>query len=459
MDTTSIKNVKSVFMGTLGAVSKNQSLSGSESFAKVFDQTQGAKGGSGSSQEFEVSNSNKADNVKDYNKLTNHGKTDQLKEKMEQLEKISEEDRMQAAVEEAGAMMVEKAAETLEVSVEEVESVMEALGLTAVDLLNCENLTKIVLALNPQMDALSLMTDETFFTDLKSLMNTANELMLQLQKEFQLTEEGLNQYLESLPELLGNDLTAEELVDPGMVSQEVEEAADSNAKDTFLLFKDNTETAAVDNSLEASAALKTEEAGQGRESTRGDENSAAGKESFSQTIMRQLTEAVEKADAAQSVYSASGEDIINQITDYIKLHVKPQTTELELQLHPASLGNVKVQIASTEGVLTATFTTQNEAVKAALEAQLIQLKENFEQQGLKVESVEVNVAAHGFERSLDQQSDQNRQYEENNKRSGRRIRLSGIDGLEGLMEEELPEEDQVVVDMMLRNGNTVDYTV
>ena len=132
---------------------------------------------------------------------------------------------------------------------------------------------------------------------------------------------------------------------------------------------------------------------------------------------------------------------------------------MELQLHPASLGNVKVQIASTEGVLTATFTTQNEAVKAALEAQLIQLKDNFAQQGLKVESIEVNVQTQGFERSLDQQNQQNSQKEEKNKRSGRRIRLEGLGALEDISLEEMPEEDKVVADMMIRNGNLVDYTV
>ena len=104
---------------------------------------------------------------------------------------------------------------------------------------------------------------------------------------------------------------------------------------------------------------------------------------------------------------------MNQITEQIRVHVKQDTTEMELQLHPASLGSVKVQLTSAGGVLTAVFTTENEAVKAALESQLIQLKENFSQQGLKVESVEVNVSTQGFERSLDEQEQQQRRFEEN----------------------------------------------
>ena len=132
-----------------------------------------------------------------------------------------------------------------------------------------------------------------------------------------------------------------------------------------------------------------------------------------------------------------------------------------MQLHPASLGNIKVQLASTEGVLTAIFTTENEAVKAALEAQLVQLKDNFAQQGLKVESVEVNVSAQGFERSLDQQEQQgqNRFQNANGRNRSRRIRLNGIDGAEGVLPEDMAEDDRIVADMMIRNGNSVDITV
>ena len=44
---------------------------------------------------------------------------------------------------------------------------------------------------------------------------------------------------------------------------------------------------------------------------------------------------------------------------------------MELQLHPASLGNVKVQLVSTGGVLNAIFTTENEAVKAAVDGKTV----------------------------------------------------------------------------------------
>ena len=185
------------------------------------------------------------------------------------------------------------------------------------------------------------------------------------------------------------------------------------------------------------------------------------KERVYQQFVNQLTEAIDNAAGSSSSYGVNGQEILRQITDYIRVHVNVETTEMELQLHPASLGNIKVQLASTEGALTAIFTTENEAVKAALEAQLVQLKENFAQQGLKVESVEVNVSTQGFERSLDQQEQQgqNQFQEANGRNRSRRIRLNGIDGTEDVLPEDMAEEDRIVADMMIRNGNSVDITV
>jgi flagellar hook-length control protein FliK len=86
------------------------------------------------------------------------------------------------------------------------------------------------------------------------------------------------------------------------------------------------------------------------------------------------------------------QNIYDQIADYMKIQLKPETTSLEIQLHPANLGTVNVHLTEKQGMLTAEFTTQNEAVKAAVESQIVQLKNQFEEQGIKVEAVEVSVA-------------------------------------------------------------------
>ena len=142
--------------------------------------------------------------------------------------------------------------------------------------------------------------------------------------------------------------------------------------------------------------------------------------------------------------------------DYMRVQLKPDMSNLEMQLHPASLGSLQVQVASKGGVVTAQFFTQNETVKAALESQMIQLKESFAEQGVKVEAIEVTVQTHEFERNLNQGQGQRSGEEPARKSRPRRIDLSG-----GMSPEELEildEQERLAADMMAANGNSVDYT-
>ena len=93
----------------------------------------------------------------------------------------------------------------------------------------------------------------------------------------------------------------------------------------------------------------------------------------------------------------SPEEIVRQIIDAVKVNVNRTSTEMELQLHPESLGKVNLVVAAKDGIITAQIAAQDEAVKNVIENQLVMLKESFEQQGLKVEAVAVTVQSHGFE--------------------------------------------------------------
>ena len=128
---------------------------------------------------------------------------------------------------------------------------------------------------------------------------------------------------------------------------------------------------------------------------------------------------------------------------------------MEMQLHPQSLGNVQIHIANKEGTITAQFTTENEAVRATLEGQMIQLKERFEEQGIKVETIEVTVETHSFDQNLGQNQSQG---EEDYNGQQRKATRSILDT--SLSEEEmelLSDEDKLKLRMMESNGNQVDY--
>lgn len=492
---TAISGVKTkvCFPGNVSNISKVQDVQNMDSFSKVFDKTQGfeqtavkeefAKADNVESKTETKPKTETKESIQNHADIQKNKSSENLKEQVEEVKSVDELQETEAALEEAASALVGNIAEVFDVTVEEVEAVLETLGLTVLDLLNSENLTNVVLALNPDCDAMTLMTNEELFADLKSLMNLAQELKGQIGQEFNLSEEELNAVLNGLKEKaqtvnpeetqnLESEAETAVLVDVEEVAEDI--SLQSSVSETMVNSTKESETVSrgtesgkvenVDsmNQSNDSVIYKTEnsEAAQNDSSGAKEDSTNTAAQNFAQNFVNQLAEAVENAEQTTTSYGVRGQDIINQITEQIRVHVTSETTEMELQLHPASLGNVKVQIASTGGVLTAVFTTENEAVKAALESQLVQLKENFAEQGLKVESVEVNVSAQGFERSLDQQEqEQNRFENSRSKKSTRRIRLDGIEENGDLLTEEMSGDDRIVADMMIRNGNTVDYMV
>lgn len=475
------------------SVSNGQEAANVDSFSQIFSKTQGTEETSNKEEGVKMETAKTEENTKaeDVNGIQKHtnirkNKTSEnLEEQSQEVKVLEESQEMETAMTEAAGVMVETIAEMFDISVEEVEQVLETLGLTDLDLLSSENLTQVVLALNPDCDAMALMTDEELFADLKALMSTAEELKNQLVQNFNLSEEEVNQIISSMKEMPqmqnAEDMTELEIKGVSHETEAVEEVADESvnlqvevAENFINHAKENGITKIRDiktndviaketvNQVEEAVVSQAKDSQplQRDTSENGKDTSEQPAQSFGQNILNQLAEAVENVESATTSYSVRGQDIIRQVTEQIRVHVTQETTEMELQLHPASLGNVKVQIASTGGILTAVFTTENEAVKTALESQLVQLKESFAAQGLKVESVEVNVSTQGFERSLDQQEQEQNRFENNRSKKGnRRIRLDSIDDVEDLLDQDMSEGDKIVADMMLRNGNTVDYTV
>ena len=456
MKGVSFSDMKSFYPGNVAQASKGQEMSNGESFMSVFDKTQGQ------TDTLETAESSVKNT--DTDSIQKHADI-QKKTTSENVKEVKSKGNVSEATEEAAAEMKEKVAEVLDVSVEEVEAVLETLGLSIMDLLNPEALTQVVMELNPGMDALQLMTNEEMFADLKTLMNYADELKNQLCGQFQMSEEELKSVCENIKEMKQLQLGQEEvaaIVEDGVVAEEqvVEEESTLSKDGTDFLEKTVAQKAAAGKQA-AMEPVPVEVTNDKQEtSSHAEQGSENGQDMFKEFYNR-LSEAVEEVNTSNQSYGTTeSQEIIRQITDYIKVHVKPETTEMEMQLHPATLGSLKVQLASTGGVLTAIFTTENETVKSVLETQLVQLKENFTQQGLKVESIEVNVSTQGFERSLDQQESEQNSFEDSKSKKGnRRIRLNGLGEMDGVSLEDVAEEDKVVADMMIRNGNSVDYSV
>lgn len=434
---------------TAGMVKNNQSDDFSEIFASQSAQTENKAQTSTEAKENvekveTVSETKEDSNVKEATKVdkTEEGKEVAETEITEEtVQNVDEEELDTEEVMEAITEIMATIQNVLGVTPEQLQSALEELGLSVEDLLNTEVIPKIVVALTEGADELSVMTNADLFADIQEISAKVEGLLSELSTKLDLSQEELKGMLQNM---------SENMEQPEPV---VEEEVVSVVKTDDVIEVPVTEESRVQVSVERTETSRHTEDGK-----QGADTNANQQMTFAQNVAEQIEQAVAtKTETTYSSYSTT-QNIMNQIQDVIKVIQTQDLTEMELQLHPATLGNVRVQLAVTEGVLTATFTTENEAVRAALESQMLVLKQNFEEQGIKVEAVEVTVASHAFERSLD--SSENGAGEEQapeKKKSGRRISLTEL--MNEVEEKELSDEDRIVAEMMRQNGNTVDYTV
>ncbi len=149
----------------------------------------------------------------------------------------------------------------------------------------------------------------------------------------------------------------------------------------------------------------------------------------------------------------SFEGIVRQIVQQVKVQVKPDTVSMELQLNPENLGKVNLHVSSKEGAVTAQLFVQNETVKQAIEGQIMVLREAMQQQGIKVEAVEVTVETGDFSRNLEQHEEDSK---ENAREQARKVSRKNINLLNGLEEVDLEEEEILRTHIMRQSGNSLD---
>lgn len=381
----------------------------------------------------------------------------------------------QETVEEAAEELVAEIVDVMQIPLEKVEEAMEILGLTAVELFDPANLKQLLLQLSETTDELALVTDETLYGNLQELFNAVEETLGALQEELGLTPEEMEKLLADMSEAKKEEPVTDlqpdaqktvgeepEVSVEGMKDYAVSVAKDGGTVQIKVTVDDVSGEKHTSEQVTQTAEPETEPVAKKSNAgeNQGHEGSHAGEQSAGNALLQHLTGQTEEveAPAEQPVYTQpETNQIMDQIVEYMKINVKPDTQEMEMQLHPASLGTVHVQIAAKDGVITAQFAAQNETVKAVLETQMIQLKQQFEEQGIKVESVEVTVANHSYGEQYGDGQDTAEQGKENAKKNGtRRINLDDFD--EDAFDE-LEESERVAVEMMQANGSTVDYTV
>lgn len=304
----------------------------------------------------------------------------------------------------------------LGISIDELNALMDGMGLTNEQLLSLDAVKELFMQAKGAEDLTALLTDENLLNSMQNLEAEFAQVMENVQETLGITEDDMEAIKNQLSQMRASQEPVI-TIETDMTPEDVAGNADTNE-----------EEASTDN-----------------------------RQAFQwtgQNPMNTTANVASGANVAQtqsSFTSMQAMDIMNQIMDYMKIELNAETSTLEMQLQPESLGTLQIRISAKEGLMTAQFTTASDSVKAVLESQMVQLQQQLESQNIKVDAIEVMVETHAFESAL-QQGEERQQAGEEKKERTRRIDLNSLRG-----DEEMAEEDRIVAEMMAANGNTVDY--
>ena len=144
-------------------------------------------------------------------------------------------------------------------------------------------------------------------------------------------------------------------------------------------------------------------------------NAAAG--SFQQNLQDVASLGSSNAQAAQP---QTNYDIPRQIVDQAKLIKSVEDTQMVIKLKPEHLGELTLKVSvSSSGAVNASFHTDNAQVRGIIESSMVQLKQELQAQGLKVDNVGVYAGLGDGSLPNSQQGQAGYQQQSSNVRSQR----------------------------------------
>ncbi len=338
--------------------------------------------------------------------------------KVQEIKTAEPEESPEVSVEEAEAVATllvqvkQVICEALGITEEQLTEAMEALGLQDEDLTDRTSLQQIFLSVN-QAEPTEFLTNEEMFREFNDLMQNVEQTVEQsevweetVKAVLQMTEENVTvaETTEQKEAFVPNEETPE-----ATVEEEEPEQLQTNSTETKVTEATSETKTETDTDRDEGHTAQAKK--DGDKITVSGETDANVKNLFIDALANHSVSQTGETDLAAA---AQVREIANQIMEQIKITIRPDQTNMELQLNPEHLGRVNLTITEKEGMMTAQFTTQTEVAKEAIESQMSALRESLQNQGIKVEAIEVTVSEFGFER--DRQSEQSGNNEPEQKR-------------------------------------------
>ena len=392
---------------------------------------------------------------------------------------------IKAVLEDTGKELLTVIADELGVDIDDIEKAMSVLGLNYVSILNPDNMAMLVAQVAGDEGISAIFTNSDLYSSLKSLTDTITTMQHNIMNQLGLSEEQMESAVntdvnnEDMKGAMGD---AQMMANPEAGKETAEGTNEFNAIQLDLIGKNQKfnfnlqvetsnyemqktpEIAAPEITVVETQSMgqQSSNLGQGFNMMNGGNQNAMTWNDFLGNIafnIQNIEAMTEEFTEAVQVAHTSAEDIINQITEYMKISVKPDMTSMEMQLHPQSLGSLNVMIETAkDGNIIARFTTADATVKAAIESQLATLQQKFDEQGVKVNAIEVTVQSHAFEQNLEQGNDNQNFANEENQKATKSLRRINLRELTTEDAEELDDSEKLNAEMMEINGGTVDYS-
>lgn len=387
--------------------------------------------------------------------------TDISNDKSVEVEDVTIPDEIVSVLSQLEQVILTNVAEQLGISEEDLSGQLEAMDMTAFDLLDTNNLKEFVLNFNGADSPVAFLMNE----DLEKQLNDLSSLLDELpEEELGLSQQEISDLLSKAEQFLQMQetpvATAEEFIgvqmDKQVLDQDMpnEEGTITNSElpETIPVTVVEEKSSTEKNNFQSEEFSKDSQSGQKERNVLPEKN-ATPLDTFVQNLSVHQTKNLENVEQVLEQTQIM-KDIVNQVVEQIKIAIKPESTSMELQLNPEHLGKISLTVVEKNGQMTASFIAQNHAAKEAIESQIQTLRENLNNQGLKVEAVEVTVSEFGFKQ--DTQTGKGADSQENGKnksRSGRRkIDLNMLD------EGEVTEEEILAAKVLKDSGGSIDYT-
>ncbi|MBD8941802.1 MAG: flagellar hook-length control protein FliK [Clostridiales bacterium] len=365
-------------------------------------------------------------------------------------QKIDDTD-IEKAVAEVYSQIINVIADALNANPDEIKGIINELDINLNALSDNQNVIKIVSKYLGINNPVNVLTNDEAINAVKEINQSISEIINELKDEFAITDDGLKDLLSKIDTVRDTE-NIEDIIN--------DETGNVDASDDIIKVSDENNNkinidSENDNIVPEKTTVKNEEnanAGNNKEFNNDRESKSElylnenGMESIVSNLKNTITDNILTEDGI-------ADKIIKQITDDIRLYAKADTTSLEIQLEPETLGKVGITVTSKAGTITAQLVVQNEVAKEAIESQMATLKESFASQDIKVDAVEVTIASKEFEQNLDKGAGNSSEQNENKRR--KHISTEELAEINGTATDKETSIDNVLKEM----GTTVNYSV